>query len=357
MTGQGSGSALFLCLSSLENLVMSVQDPENIGKRGNSCYPGNYFGNVSYCWSLRNSNSLSGFKVSMTRRTALFASVTFIALASLAAAQTMPKPAAKESGITAYLQFGGTANSDGQVYALSPSVGYDFNTHFGMAVGAPIYFIRPASSTGSTSATGLGDPYLGLHLRYPNEILNFATFLTGTAPVGNSKEGLSTGRATFDWTSQIDHSISRLTPFLEGGFANTTPDSSLFLRPYTTLGFNTHFRGGASYAAWKFVSIGASGYDILPSGQQTIFSRVTPAQVSGGTGRTGQHGPPFLNSQQTTGSSSIAHDDGFSTWIEAFPQRTVDLQLGFTRSFAYDLNSVSFNIGINVRQLYRRSQN
>jgi hypothetical protein len=156
----------------------------------------------------------------MTRRTVRFALVTFMALASLAAAQTMPKPAAQESGITAYVQFGGTLNSDGQVYALSPSVGYHFNTHFGMAVGAPVYFVRPSSSSGSTSATGLGDPFLGLHLRYPNQIVNFATFLTGTAPVGNSKEGLSTGRATFDWTSHIDHSISRLTPFLEGGFAN-----------------------------------------------------------------------------------------------------------------------------------------
>jgi hypothetical protein len=74
----------------------------------------------------------------MTRRTALFASVTFIALVGLATAQTMPKPAARESGITAYLQFGGTANSDGQFYALNPSVGYDFNSHFGMAVGAPV---------------------------------------------------------------------------------------------------------------------------------------------------------------------------------------------------------------------------
>jgi hypothetical protein len=291
----------------------------------------------------------------MTRWTVLLASIPFIALASLAAAQAMSKPAGQESGVTAYLQFGGTANSDGQVYALSPSVGYDFNSHFGMALGAPVYFVRPSSSfTGSTSASGFGDPFLGLHLRYPNEILNFATFLTGTAPVGNSKEGLSTGRATFDWTSQLDHSISRLTPFFEAGLANTTPDSSLFLRPYTTLGFNTHFRGGASYAVWKFVSVGASGYDILPSGQQTVFSRVTPAQASGGAG---QHGPPFVNTQQTTGSSGIARDDGFSTWMEAFPQHKVDLQLGFTRSFAYDLNSVSFNIGINLRQFYRRNQN
>jgi hypothetical protein len=224
---------------------------------------------------------------SMPGRTPLFASFIFIIVTGIASAQKAPRPAAAESGITAYLQFGATANSDGAIYDLNPSIGYDFNSHFGLALGAPIYFIRPAASTGSSAASGLGDPYLAFHLRYPNEMLNFATLLTGTAPVGNSKEGLSTGRATFDWTSRIDHSISKLTPFVEAGIANTTPDSSLYLRPYTTFGFNTYFRGGASYQVWKFVSLGASGYDILPSGQQTVFSRVTPAQAGGVPGSMG----------------------------------------------------------------------
>jgi hypothetical protein len=289
----------------------------------------------------------------MTRRTPLFAMV-IISMVSPTAAQTSPKPAARENGITAYVQFGGTANSDGQIYELNSNVGYDFTPHFGLAVGAPFYFVRPSAATGTASANGLGDPYLTLHLRYPGPTLNFASVLTGSAPVGNSKQGLSTGRATFDWSNRVDHAISRLTPFVEVGIANTTPDSSLFLRPYTTLGFNTHFRAGASYDVWKFVSVGASGYDILPSGQQTVFSRVNPGQANSGNG---QHGPPFLNNQQTKGSSSIARDDGFSTWIDAYPERTVDLQLGFTRSFTYDLNSFSFNIGINLRQLYRKSQN
>jgi hypothetical protein len=290
----------------------------------------------------------------MARRTRLFASVIIPILTGFASSQNLPKPAASESGITVYVQFGGTANSDGAIYDLNPSIGYDFNSHFGMSVGAPIYFLRPAASTGSSSASGLGDPYLALHLRYPNPTLNFATLITGTVPVGNSKEGLSTGRATFDWTGRVDRSISRVTPFLEAGIANTTPDSSLYLRPYMTFGFNTHLRGGASYQVWRFVSVGASGYDILPTGQQTVFSRVIPGQAQAGNG---QHGPPVLNNQQTTGTSSIARDDGFSTWIEAFPQRTVDFQLGFTRSFTYHLNSVSFNIGFNLCQLFRKSQN
>ena len=147
----------------------------------------------------------------MTRRTALFATVIITFLAGLAAAQNSPKPAAEESGITAYMQFGGTANSDGAIYELNSSVGYDFNPHFGLAAGAPMYFIRPAASTGSNSATGFGDPYLAVHLRYPNPMLNFATVLTGTAPIANSKEGLSTGRATFDWTQRATDALIRST--------------------------------------------------------------------------------------------------------------------------------------------------
>ena len=255
--------------------------------------------------------------------------------------------------MTSYVEFGGTADSDGQIYEVNSNVGYDFNSHFGVAVGTPVYFVRPSSASGGTSSSGLGDPYLTLHLKYPGPALNFSSALTGAAPVGDSKKGLSTGRATFDWTNHFDHAISNLTPFVEVGIANTTQNSRLFLRPYTTLGFNTHFQGGASYDVWKFISAGASGYDILPSGQQTVFSRVTPGQGNGGTVH---HGRVFENNQQTTGGASIAQDDGFSAWIDVNPGRSVDLELGFTRSVVYDLNSVSFNIGINLGQLYRRNQ-
>jgi hypothetical protein len=91
----------------------------------------------------------------MTRRTfPLFASVTGMILSADAAAQKSPTPAATESGLTAYVQFGGTANADGAVYAVNPSIGYDFNLHFGLAVGAPIYFIRPSASTGGSVPAG-----------------------------------------------------------------------------------------------------------------------------------------------------------------------------------------------------------
>ncbi len=275
------------------------------------------------------------------------------ALVGTAGAQTAAKPSMQDDrGVTSYVEFGGTSDSDGQAYELNSNVGYDFSPHFGFAVGAPFYFVSPSPTTGGTSTSGVGNPSLSLHLKYPGPALNFSSALTGTAPLGDSKKGLSTGRATFDWSNHFDHAFSDLTPFGEVGIANTIADTRLFIRPYTTLGFNTHFQGGASYDVWKFFSVGASGYDILPSGQQTVFSR-----VSKGKGNTGtvHHGRVFENNQQTTGSASIAQDDGFSAWIDANPGRSGALELGFTRSFVYDLNSVAFNIGINLGQLYRRS--
>jgi hypothetical protein len=291
----------------------------------------------------------------MTRRTPVLALGVIAALVGAAAAQSQPASVLQddEKGMTSYLQFGGTSDSDGQIYELNSNVGYDFSRHFGVLVGVPVYFIRPSSAAGGSAESGIGDPYLGVHLKYPGPGLNFASALTGAVPLGDSKKGLSTGRVTFDWTNHFDHAFAELTPFVELGIANSTPEMQLFLRPYTTLGFNTHFQLGLRHDVWKFVSVGASGYDIVPSGQQTVFSRVTPA---GANAAASKHGRVFENNQQTTGNASIAQDDGFSTWIHASPSPTLDLELGYTRSFVYDLNSVSFNIGVNLGQLYRSSQ-
>ena len=284
----------------------------------------------------------------MKRHAVLWAIVLIVAAAANAIAQAAPKPAAQDSsGFTPYVEFGGTSNSQGQIYELTTSVGYDFNPHLGADVGVPFYFIRPSSSVGGTSINGLGNPFLDVRVKFLNRAVNFGSVLTGFVPVGDSKKGLSTGRGTFDWTNHVDHSFSRLTPFAEVGVANTIVSSALFVRPYTTLGLNAHFQGGAKYDLWKFFSVGASAYDILPTGQQTVFSRVAH-------GAAAQHRRVFEGNQQTTGGADIATDNGFSTWVDASPGRAVDLELGFTRSMHYDLNSFSFMLAFNLKRLYNR---
>ena len=274
----------------------------------------------------------------------------FLMLAPAAVTQSAAKPAAKdETGFTSYAAIEGTSDGDGRVYVLSSSVGYSFTRHFGTDLGVPFYLVRPSSSLGGTSSDGIGNPSLDLRLRFPGRAVNFASVVTGSAPLGDSKKGLSTGRGTYDWTNHFDHAFESFTPFGEIGISNTVADTRLFLRPFTALGFNTHVQGGANYDLWKFFSVGASGYSILPSGQQTIFSKVVAT-----SGNLNGHGHSFENNQQTTGGADLARDYGFSTWIDANPTPYLDMELGYTRSVNYDLNAVSFGVGINVGYLARR---
>ena len=292
-------------------------------------------------------------------------------------AQSTPESAAKdETGFTSTLEFDGTSNSAGQEYVLNSNVGYTFTRHFGMGLAVPFYFATPSTFTTGTSASGVGNPSLDLRWKFPNEQLNYATLIAVSAPLGDKNLGVNTGHATFDWTNHFDHAFNRVTPFGELGFSNTTADSRLFVRPYTSYGYNTHFRGGAEIDVWKIFSVGAAGYDIAPFGNQTLIPRGgrpfaasaanarigLPSSGAGtgnsGTGSTnsGSRGNHGLPTQTTTGTSSIAKDYGYSTWLDASLNRYLDAEVGFTRSESFNLNSVSFSLGLNVGRLVRRSR-
>jgi hypothetical protein len=78
---------------------------------------------------------------------------------------------------------------------------------------------------------------------------------------------LGTGRAAFDWNNHFDRAFWRLTPFVEAGFGNSIQSTPLFNRPFTTLGFNSHFEGGEYYSLMRFLGIGLTAYAIVPSGK------------------------------------------------------------------------------------------
>lgn len=261
-----------------------------------------------------------------------------LTLPGLAAAQSKAESATNDgTGFTSYVEFNGSSNSAGQAYELDPTIGYTFTKHFGMDFGLPFYFVN-GSAAGSVSGRGVGNPSFDLRWKFPNSTLNYGTMITLSAPWGDKSLGLNTGHITFDWSNHFDHAFDRLTPFFEAGFANTTLDTRLFVRPYTSYGFNTHYRAGAEFDVWKSISIGAAGYDIAPFGNQTVTPRTHGRQ---------------LPTQQITGSSSLAKDDGYSAWVDASLNRYIDTELGFTRSAQFDLNSVSFSIGLNVGRLVR----
>jgi hypothetical protein len=266
--------------------------------------------------------------------------------------------AEEDRGVIFYERFLGSTNTLGNVFRLDTTVGYSFNKHFSVDGGLPLFFVRPSGTAtalaGVADTNGIGNAYLELRFVAPNPAISYSCALTGTAPTGDKSRGLSTGRATVDWTNRFDRSFSQLTPFGAIGFANTVSDTPLFVRPYTTLGFVTHLEGGALYRVVRFLDIGAGAYAIVPSGQQTIVSELVTKSTSTtagsgkkNSGRGGNQGA-FETTSVAVGSADLVRDHGLSVWGSTHLSKALTLQVGYTRSIHYALNTLSFGIGVNL---------
>jgi hypothetical protein len=286
------------------------------------------------------------------RRT-LFLLIIAIGLSPRVHAQSMPDSA---KGLIWYEGLTGTASSLGTVSRFDSTLGYNFNHHFSVDFGAPILFVHASSSASTTSlrsASGIGDIYTDLRLTLRNPLVNFVSNVRGTVPTGSTQNGFSSGRATADWSNHFDRAFGHVTPFVDLGVANTVPDSTYFVRPYTTLGITGHFDGGASIRILPLLNFRASAYAIEPSGQQKLFSRFRNFQTAGTPGAS--HYPLFHTTPETTGSADIARDHGFSLGFDSSPFELVDLAVGYTHSTSFSLNTVYFGIGVNLARFFGSS--
>lgn len=278
---------------------------------------------------------------------------------SLTLAAQAPVPSDSDKGFTEMESFQGTVNSSIKVLKLDSTAGYDFNKHFGVFAGLPLYITSASGTTTTTGATsnsttsGIGNFYLGMAFRAPNPTLNYASTITVGAPTGSVQKGLSSGRGTVDWSNHFDHSFHHLTPFLNAGLANTVPDTLLVTRPFTSLGAVGHFEEGAEYALVRHFAVGGSAYEITPFGNQKVFSKL----VQKGQTRTvsGKSHGVFDTAFESSG-NGLTRENGVSTWVAFQSSQMWRAQVGYTRSATYALNSFSFYLGVNVGKLLRTSR-
>src|SRR5215471_9743311 len=120
----------------------------------------------------------------------------------LAQGQTQPSPDSRaqvdpEKGITGFETLQGTINSDSRIYKLDSNLGWDFNKHFGVFAGVPVYVANVPRSTTTTATNashtniGIGNAYLGFTLRAPSPKLDYASAVTAYAPTGAAAKGFS----------------------------------------------------------------------------------------------------------------------------------------------------------------------
>lgn len=285
------------------------------------------------------------------------------ALTTPSAALTTPAPVrqpspgmkTEESGLLSYVDFGGSSNSIGHIFTLGFSAGYQFNDRVSVDARVPFYFVSATTTaTGTGGGTqestltdrGIGDPSFALMLHFPNQALDYKTRVTTWVPVARVSSGFSTGSVLVDWANRFSRPIGRLLPFGQIDVANTVPDTAYFLLPYTAKGFNARFEGGTQVGLTKIFSVGGSAYYVAPFGQQHLYSRVCDS----GSGSGGMMG---WETNSVTVGNDLTRDHGFSTWFTANLRHHVDLEIGFTRSYGYNLNTVSFGIGFDPLQALR----
>jgi hypothetical protein len=258
-------------------------------------------------------------------------------------------------GFNAYENFRGMVNSSGTLLKLDSTIGYDFNQYLGVFAGVPLYFASDSSNTpGQTRLhdAGAGDAYFGVDVYAPNRILNFGSTLTISAPTGSVSKGFSPGAATVDWNNRFRHTFGRLTPFVAAGAGNTVPDSELVTRNFISLGSVSHFEEGAELQLAKPVYLGGSAFQIVPFGKQQVFNRFGTASPRDDNGGQGNAGQPSLNGASAIG-NDLTKEHGFDAWLGFEPTRIVRVELGYSRSVTFALNSFSFNVGLNVGKLLR----
>jgi hypothetical protein len=262
-------------------------------------------------------------------------------------------------GWTLGARFEGSYSSDAGVYDLGTALGYNFSRHFGIDAGVPFYFITTPTSIkqsnpGAVSGVGIGSFFTDLRWNYPNKSLNYSSAIHLTAPTADTKKGLSTGHATWNFNNHFDHAFGDWSPFIDAGVGNSLMDTRFFTRPFTTFGFNAAFAGGLEYDKGPF-SLSAGAYDVAPWGNQTVISRVfrcgSAAKCNASGISTNRNG--FTSSSVTTGGAGLVRDNGYEAGINFKPVYYLDFEFDYSRSVPLHLNNYSFGIGVDLSSVVR----
>ncbi|MBN2339726.1 MAG: hypothetical protein JXP48_14460 [Acidobacteria bacterium] len=302
----------------------------------------------------------------------------------------------QERGPLLNLGFSGSSMDPAWVFRLDPSAGYRFNSHFEVEAGLPVYFVHaPSDDLELTGAGGgVGNAWVGVRGMVRRSGVYFSSGIRAAAPTGDVDRGLSTGRVTVDWSNYVDVALGDWNPFGRAGIANTVSDTHFFTRPFSSLGLVGHFEGGLGWHPVSWAGVGASGYAVVPSGEQKIYSRLVerpgtgsgsgPGAVTGmvslmavggsggsdaGNGTTAGDGGagggstagagasrPFETESVIIGESDLARDHGFSGWVDFYPGSNVMLEIGYSRSVSYDSNSLFFSVNLDLMGMMRKSR-
>jgi hypothetical protein len=233
----------------------------------------------------------------------------------------IPKTSVKGFTLSSALSVGHDSIS-GWSTVMSPALGFRFNPVFSVDASVPYYLYMNGVRTtkkGVTKLTGqtneLGDTALNGHAEFHPWDFDYVATTSVTFPTGDFQLGLSTGKVSYNVNNHLEHNLGIFTPDVEVGIGTT---SGLFRQQvkknYISSGLLAFFQAGTSLDLPAKLGLDVEGYEQLPIGDQTVYSRTARK-----------------NATVLTQASS-AEDNGVSVELSGNLLKNVVLAASFNRS-------------------------
>jgi hypothetical protein len=256
----------------------------------------------------------------------------------------LPNLLDEQHGWNAGVTFSGVHSSvTGWATLATPAIGYSFNDIFSIDAEIPIYFFRLANTLSTHPKPDdklvprrgeFGDIVFGLHAQFIPRLFQYEITGAFTAPTGDEKYGLTTGRVTFDINNHFERSFGRFTPNVEmGGGDSTTLVNRTVTKNYTSLGPLAHFQIGLSIDLPHGASFESDAYEELPIGDQKIY------------------GPSRNGKATVVIGHSVTEDNGFINSLDIPITRNITLSGYYSRSLRLHSDTSAIGITYVLRPL------
>jgi hypothetical protein len=224
---------------------------------------------------------------------------------------------------------------------VTPALGYSFNDIFTVDVSVPVYFFRLAPTTAARPSPRalliptrgeVADVVLAGHAQFVPRLFQYQATASLGIPTGAAKNGLTTGRVSFDFSNQFERSFGRISPNLEIGIGDSaTLVNRVTTKNYTSLGPLAHFQVGASVPLPLGASFSAVAYEQLPIGDQKTYGPSRNGRTLVVTGR------------------NISEDNGFIDSLDLPISGHITFSGYYNRSLRFHSDNVSIGVTFVLR--------
>ena len=249
---------------------------------------------------------------------------------------------------------------------MTPALAYSFSPRYSLDLSMPVYLYRlaefestsstispnpspnplPPGESAPTEAYALaahkfdpGDVFIAARANFARSRFSETLTPSMTLPSGDSGDGLSTGRVTFDMDSHSTFGLPGSALLLDlGGGDSSSLFNRLVTRNYTSLGYLAHFQLGFMLFLPQHGIFQSVAYEQLPLGDSKVYTTLSQSEYG--------HASPNVT---VVSGRSVSEDNGFTNLLSIPLTAHLALQGYYNRSLRLKTDTVGMGIAFVAR--------